>query len=123
VIHFREAIASAWPQSASLYSAVGMKVNARGIDISDIVSRRATQGGQTVLSIKGDLTNITDHTVDVPAISIKLTDDAQHELDHWTFPVNSRTLKPGQTIAFSTRRTNPPDDARHLEVSFAEAGG
>ncbi|HEY4113182.1 MAG TPA: zinc-ribbon domain-containing protein, partial [Rhizomicrobium sp.] len=67
-VHFRQAIASAWPQSASLYSAVGMKVNARGIDISDVVSRRSTQGGATVLSISGDLTNITNHDVTVPAL-------------------------------------------------------
>lgn len=122
-VHFRQAIASAWPQSASLYSAVGMKVNSRGIDISDVVSHRSTEGGQAVLSISGDLTNITNHDVPVPSISIRLTDDDQHELDHWTFAAVKNVLKPGQRIPFSTRRTNPPEDARHLEVTFAEAGG
>jgi hypothetical protein len=122
-VHFRQAIASAWPQSASLYSAVGMKVNSRGIDISDVVSHRSVQAGATVLSISGDLTNITSHDVTVPAISIRLTDDDQHELDHWTFAASQSVLKPGQRLSFSTRRTNPPEDARHLEVTFAEAGG
>jgi predicted Zn finger-like uncharacterized protein len=122
-VHFRQAIASAWPQSASLYSVIGMKVNSRGIDISDVVSHRSVESGATILSISGDLTNITSHDVPVPTISIRLTDDDQHELDHWTFAAAKTVLKPGQRIPFSTRRTNPPEDARHLEVTFAEAGG
>ena len=123
VIQFREAIASAWPQSASLYAAMGLKVNASGIDITNVASRQSREDGQTVLAIRGRLINITSHAVSVPDMSVKLSDDDQHELDHWSFAPPERTLKPGEAVNFATRRTNPPQDAHHLEVSFAEAGG
>jgi len=122
-IRFREAIAGAWPQSASLYAAIGMKVNASGIDITDVQSQHTMQGGQPVLAVEGKLVNLTARDVAVPQMSVRLTDDDQHELDRWTFSANTTVLKPRQSIAFSTRRTNPPEDARHLEVSFVEAGG
>ena len=122
-VRFREAIAGAWPQSASLYAAIGMKVNASGIDITDVQSQRTMMSGQPVLAVEGKLVNLTGRAVDVPQLSARLTDDDQHELDRWTFSANITVLKPRQAISFSTRRTNPPEDARHLEVSFVEGGG
>lgn len=122
-VRFREAIAGAWPQSASLYAAIGMKVNASGIDITNVQSVRTMQGGQPVLAVQGKLVNLTARAVAIPQLSVRLMDDDQHTLDHWTFSANTNVLKPRQAISFSTRRTNPHEDARHLEVSFAEAGG
>ena len=122
-IRFREVIASAWPQSASFYSAVGLKVNTRGLDIRDVTSQRSHDNGQTVLAIRGRLVNITTHDVIVPRLLVRLVDGDQHVLDSWTFTAGAGSLKPGQTVSFATRRTDPPEDAHNLEVSFAEAGG
>jgi hypothetical protein len=120
---YRDAIASVWPQTASLYAAIGMPVNTRGIAFAGVNYRRETEAGQQVLTVNGTLVNVSGRDVPVPRIEITLTDSSQRKVDHWVFSPGVSQMKPGQHIAFATRRTNPPSEARHLEMTFAEAGG
>ncbi len=121
-IVYRQAVASVWPQASGIYKAVGIPVNAQGIAVADVTSHRDLSGGRPVLTISGVLINVTAKELAVPQVRVRLKDDEARELDHWDFSVGVSVLKPGQKIAFSTRRTNPPDGARHLEVSLSEAG-
>jgi predicted Zn finger-like uncharacterized protein len=121
-MRFRHQIATIWPQSASLYSALGEKTNATGVDIRDASFRFSTEGGQTVLTVGGIVTNPTSRELPVPQIRAALIDDDRHELYHWSFSPNVMTLRAGQTSKFTTRLTNPPDGARHFELRFAKAG-
>ena len=122
-VRYRDAIATVWPQSSSLYAALGMPVNARGLSFTGVSYRRDTEAGQLVLIVEGNLVNVSSREIPVPRIEIVLTDNDRHRLDRWVFSTGVPHLKPGQKIAFSTRRTNPPQDARQLEMSFADAGG
>jgi hypoxanthine phosphoribosyltransferase len=61
---YRQQIASLWPQSSSLYSALGLKVNARGIDIVDPEDHVEKEDGQFVLVVTGRLVNITQARAD-----------------------------------------------------------
>jgi predicted Zn finger-like uncharacterized protein len=119
---FRQQIATVWPQSASLYSALGMKTKATGIDIQNVNFQRTTDGGQSVLSVSGTLSNPTSHELPVQQIRVALIDDDRHELYHWTFMPDVMTLRAGQTSKFTTRLTNPPPGARRFELRFAKAG-
>ncbi len=119
---FRQQIATVWPQSASLYSALGVKTNATGIDIRDVSYQFRNQDGQRVLVVSGVLDNQTTRELPVPQIRVALIDDDRHELYHWNFVPGIMTLKTGQTSKFSTRLTDPPAGARHFELRFAKAG-
>jgi len=119
---WRRQIVQVWPQSASLYAALGVKVNTTGLDIVDVKSSQAPQNGQIVLTVSGALTNVTGKELPVPQIRVGLTDNDRRELYHWTFAADVMTLRPGQTTHFVTRLSSPPDGARHLEVRFAKAG-
>jgi predicted Zn finger-like uncharacterized protein len=121
-LRFREQIATAWPQSASLYSAVGLKANASGLNIQDVAYHRGVEGGQSVLSVTGMLTNASTRELPVPQLRVGLIDNDRHELYHWTFVPGVVTLKPGQTTKFLTRLSNPPTAASHFELRFAKAG-
>lgn len=121
-LSFRQQIATIWPQSASLYAAMGMKPNASGIDIQDVAYKRDREGGQSVLSVTGRLTNTGSRELPVPQIRIALIDGDNREIYHWAFVPGVMTLHPGQTKAFSTRLTNPPEAARHFELRFAREG-
>ncbi len=120
-IRFRQDVASLWPQSSSLYAAIGLRVNTRGIQIIKEPARFETENGQVVLLVTGKLANITSHELTVPMIRASLTDDdRRHELCHWSFSPNVPTLKPGQVITFHTRFPNPPLTARNIYLRFAE---
>jgi predicted Zn finger-like uncharacterized protein len=120
---YRQQIATVWPQASSLYAALGMHVNTRGLDFVDVSYHRETEDGQQVLAVSGKLVNISAHELSVPAIEVTLTDDSKRMLYHWSFNSNVATLRPGETVAFLTRLSSPPAGARHLELRFAEAGG
>jgi predicted Zn finger-like uncharacterized protein len=119
---FRQQIATVWPQSASVYAALGMKTNATGLDIQDVSFQRSTEAGQSVLTVSGILTNPTAHELPVSPVRVGLIDDDRHELYHWTFVPNVMTLRAGQTSKFTTRINDPPPGARHFELRFAKAG-
>ncbi len=121
-LRYRQDIANLWPQSASLYATLGLKVNTLGIDFVDESYHHQIEDGQDVLVITGRLHNITAHELSVPPIRVSLTDSDKRELYHWSFSPDVATLRPGQTAPFRTRLANPPRDARHAELRFAERG-
>jgi hypothetical protein len=118
-LRFRQEIAVLWPQSSSLYAALGVPVNVRGIEFSGVTYRRDVEDGQVVLAVRGNLVNISRREQTVPAIVVTVTDADQHELYHWSFSAPKSTLTAGQTIAFLTRLPRPPAGARHLKLRFA----
>jgi predicted Zn finger-like uncharacterized protein len=121
-VRYRQTIASLWPQSASLYAAVGLPVNVRGIELTNISYQQEYQDGQPVLSVTGKVVNISTRELPVPEIRVVLLDDAKHELYHWNFDAGIPTLKPGGESTFVTRLSSPPPEARNLNVRFAESG-
>ena len=119
---FREQIAVVWPQSASVYAALGMKTNTSGIDIRDAQIKRGNENGQPVLALSGELANTSSHELPVPQIRVALIDDEKRELYHWMIVPGTMTLHPGQTTSFSGRLTNPPQGFSHFELRFAREG-
>lgn len=122
-VSYRQEIATLWPQSSSLYSALGLKVNARGIAFTGVSRRYETEDDQVVLSVSGDIVNVSRREIPVPPVQVTLTGGDLRELYHWSFTPDATTLKPGQSVHFLTRLSNPPGAARHLQLQFADAGG
>lgn len=116
---WREQVVHAWPRSASLYAALGMKVNAVGIGFVDVTHHQETEDGQAVLAIKGKLVNLSAHKVAVPAIEVTLTDSERHEVLRKSFAPGVAQLEPGQIAEFLARLSSPPAAARHMELRFA----
>jgi predicted Zn finger-like uncharacterized protein len=122
-VRYREEITLLWPQSAGVYTSLGMKVNARGLDFDKVDYHRESEDGQVVLAVTGRIVNNGSRELPVPqSVRVTLSDVANHELYHWNFPPSAQTLKPGQSVPFITRLSSPPAAARHLEVRFAKEG-
>jgi predicted Zn finger-like uncharacterized protein len=120
---FRQEIAAAWPQSASLYNGIGMPVNTRGIEFQKVAYHSEEEGGQPVLAVTGELVNISEHALPVPQkIRVGVSDEQKREIYSYTFVPDVKTLEPGQAVPFRTRLANPPSAARNLEVRFARDG-
>ena len=121
-VHYRKGIATAWPQSASIYAKSGLDVGAQGIAFIDVGYKRLSDNGQPVLAVNGKLINVSREELPVPAIRLAITDKAKRELYHWKYAPEIATLRPGQSSAFATRLVSPPVGARHLELRFARTG-
>jgi predicted Zn finger-like uncharacterized protein len=119
-MRYRQEIAVIWPQSAGVYSAMGIKLNPQGIDFTKVDYRRENEDGQIVLVVTGNIVNAGSRELSVPQnVRVTLSDDKNHEIYHWNFTPNVQSLRPGQSSPFLTRLSAPPAAARHLEVRFA----
>jgi predicted Zn finger-like uncharacterized protein len=122
-VRYRQDIAVIWPQSAGVYSSLGLHVNTSGIDFRQVDYRRESEDGQVVLAVTGVIVNAGSRQLPVPqTVRVTLSDASNHELYHWTFKPSTAVLAPGQSIPFVTRLSSPPAAARHLEVRFAKDG-
>jgi predicted Zn finger-like uncharacterized protein len=121
-VHFRQDIAGLWPQSSTLYAAVGMKVNTLGVEFRGKDAHFEQDNGQDVLVITGKVINVTSHPLTVPPIRVSLLGDDHREIYNWSFSPGTASLGPGQILPFSTRLPNPPATARHIELRFAAKG-
>jgi predicted Zn finger-like uncharacterized protein len=118
-VTYRQQIVQVWPQSASLYSRLGMKVNRAGLVIRDV---KSTKDGQGVLTVTGELRNVSDHAQAVPQVRVALINRDKRELYHWTIAPAVMTLRPGQSTHFVAQLSSPPADVQDTQVRFAKAG-
>ena len=122
-VKYRQHIASIWPQSAGVYSGLGMPVNVSGLDFHKVDYRRETEDGQVVLAVSGEIVNTSSRQLTVPqTVRVTLSGSDKRELYHWTFKPGVTVLAPGQSAPFVTRLASPPSAARNLEVSFPKDG-
>jgi len=120
-VRYRQDIASVWPQSAGVYSGIGLPVTASGIDFRDVAYRREAEDGQTVLVVTGQIVNTGKRELPVPqTVRVGLNDADNRELYHWTFKPDATTLQPGAALPFRTRLSSPPPGARFAVVTFAK---
>ena len=120
-VRYRQEITAMWPQSSSIYSALGLPVH--GLDFRDLRSSRESEDGQVVLAVSGSIYNDSARELPVPqSVLVTLSDEKNHEIYHWNFNPGIATLKPGQSSKFVTRLSSPPATARHLEIRFAKDG-
>jgi hypothetical protein len=117
---YRAQIVSAWPKSASLFSHLGMRVNAQGLDFADVQHVNQTEDGQPVLVITGKLVNVSGRRQDVPSLRVTLRDDKKKDVYDWTFHPSGAPLAPGQSVSFHTRLSNPPGATQMVEIHFAD---
>ena len=114
-------IATYWPQTASLYNALGMQVNKSGFTI------KATQTQEVansipIIVIKGELINETDRDLPVPSVRIAVRDRNKRELHSWIVRPDQEHVGARGKGSFSARLESPPADAVDLEVRFVREG-
>jgi predicted Zn finger-like uncharacterized protein len=120
-VRYRQDIAAIWPQTASVYSGIGLKVNAGGIDFRNVAYKRENEDGQPVLVVTGQIVNLASRELPIPqTIRITLTDADNREIYHWPIKSSAPTLKAGGVLPFRTRLSSPPVAARFAVVSFAK---
>ena len=115
---WRKDIVRRAPQMASLYSALGMPINLRGLSFTDIKVTNDVDDGVPVIIVEGTVVSQANMAVDVPRIRFAVQNAAGHEVYSWTTVPSQPVLEPGERLAFKSRLASPPPDAHNIAVRF-----
>jgi len=118
IVVWRGEIVRAMPQTASLFRAIGLPVNLRGLELADISVSKDEHDGVTVLIVDGTIENNTRSVIGVPRLRFALRSPAHAELVSWTAPPDKGSLGPGETLAFRSRLASPPHEGEDILVRF-----
>ena len=118
LINWRVAVVRSFPQAASLFAAIHLPVNLRGLDFADVKSSEETDQGVPVLVVDGKIVNVTNQVLEVPRLRLALHNAAGREVYAWTALPTSSVLGPGDSLPFRTRLASPPTDGKAVMVRF-----
>lgn len=118
LLAWRKDIVRHAPQMASLYAAVGLPVNLRGLVFKDVRIAHETHDGVPVLVVEGKIVSIASGPVDVPRLRFGVRNAAGAEIYAWTAVPAQSVLEPGATLPFRGRLASPPADAHDVQVRF-----
>ena len=88
-----ETVVGAVPVSFKAYQALGYDVNIYGLDVRRVERQHAIVDGKRILTLKGDISNISSETRRIPWLRFALIDAAGKELYSWTLDTGSRPLR------------------------------
>ncbi len=116
---FPEAVVSAAPIAFKAYEKLGMGVNIYGLEIRKVEQQHAIVKGVRVLSIKGEISNVTGDVKKIPWLRFALLEPSGKEVYRWTLNTDARPLRPGESTSFVTRVSAPPEASDNLQIRFA----
>ena len=118
LIAWRADVVRVAPQTASLYAAIGLPVNLRGLSFADVTTATETHDGVQVLVVEGTIASASARVVEVPRLRFSVRNPGGQEVYTWTALPARSLLAPGETLAFRSRLASPPPDARDVLVRF-----
>jgi predicted Zn finger-like uncharacterized protein len=118
MIVWRSDVVKLLPQTASLYAAIGLPVNLRGLSFNNITTTTEAHDGVSVLVVEGNIGSTSSRVVEVPRLRLSLRNRSGHEIYAWTVLPGRSLLPPGETLAFRSRLASPPADGHDVIVRF-----
>lgn len=117
----RNQVVEAFPSMAGVYQKVGLRVTMRsGLELRNLSSVRAEEGGRPVLVVKGEIHNTAAQERTLPRVRVALLDDGRNEIEFGLFDAVDRNVAGGGTTRFEARLLDPPDAAKSYSVSLAD---
>lgn len=115
---WRNTVVKYAPQTASLFSAIGMPVNVRGLVFEGVTVSRDTTDGVAVLAVEGKIVSTSGAPVDVPRLRFAVRNATGSEIYTWTAQPPRSILGAGETMTFRSRLAAPPTDGVDVLVRF-----
>jgi len=117
---WRDDVVRLWPPAQAVYRLAGLKTAPAsvGLAVRNIKWEAIRRGGVMVLSVRGEVSNMSSSVREVPQMRGHLFDDKDRELQRWTFAALEGRLLPGENVAFSTELENPAAGATRLIIVF-----
>jgi hypothetical protein len=109
------------PQTASLFSAIGLPVNLRNLTFENVKITKEERDGVTVLSVEGTIASLSHKAVEVPRLRFAVRNASGQEIYAWTAAPTRSILNDGEKLPFRSRLASPPADASDVLVRFVNA--
>jgi len=120
VIGARHEVVRYLPQTASLFSAIGLPVNLRQLAFEDVRVSTETDNGVAIVSIDGKIVSKSAKPVQVPRLRFAARNAQGREIYSWTARPERSTLPAGETLEFHSF-AKPPAEAADVMVRFFTA--
>lgn len=114
----RERVVRVAPQTASLYAALGLPVNLRGLAFENIRTAEEIEAGVPFLVVRGTVANVAGRAVEVPRLRFSARNAEGVEVYAWTALAGRETLGSGEALPFVSRLASPPPDTADVAVRF-----
>lgn len=88
------------------------------LGISGDAERRRLESGNELLTVSGEITNMTDDVQTVPQIRAELRDAQDRVVYSWSIAPPVRELQPRQSATFNSAEMDVPRGGRKLRLSF-----
>ena len=121
LIGARSEVVRFFPQTASLFAAVGLPVNLRNLKFENMRISKEVQEGLSSLVVEGTIVSVSNRPSEVPRLRFAARDSAGQEVYTWTAMPGRSILGPGEKLDFRSRFVSPPDNAVDVMVRFVNA--
>lgn len=117
----RQRIVAQFPQLADAYALLGIPVTPPGpmLDLKVTVGSDVVDG-DTVVTVSGVISNISERKQDVPQLRAQLVDGQGQVLTEWIFDAPQSELDAGGSVEFESETRNPPAEAQNVSVFFVD---
>ena len=92
----------------------------KGLEIRNVKSRREAVNGVDILTVRGDVANLSEQERMAPMIRVSLYDANDEEVQSTFAALLKNRLPAGAKIEFSAKLPEPSASAQQLGVTFAE---
>ena len=121
VVGARNDVVRYLPQTASLFSAIGLPVNLRGLKFEDVRITKEIQDGNNVLIVQGAIVSEAGKAIEVARLRFAARNAGGQEVYTWTMPPPRSILGPGERQEFRSQIPAPPAKASDVMVRFLSA--
>jgi predicted Zn finger-like uncharacterized protein len=121
LIGVRKDVVRYLPQTASLFAAIGLPVNLRGLKFENVGISMEEQNGIATLIVQGAIVSEVDKPVAVPRLRFAARNPTRQEVYTWTMPPPRSVLGPGERLEFRSQIPAPPAGAKDVIVRFFTA--
>lgn len=118
---FRQPIVAALPQFGDAYAVIGLPVNLHGVELRSVAATRDHPDGWLRLRVEGEMVNITDRPIPMPAVDVAVLGADDVELAVWRAGPTADRIAPGAALRFVTELADAPEDGRRVVIRFAPA--
>ena len=110
------------PQTASLYAAIGLPVNLRGLQFDNIKTAREMQDGVPVLVVEGEIVGTRAPVTEVPRLRFAVRTAPARKSTPGPRGPTAPCSPPGETLPFRSRLASPPAEATTSRCDSSTGG-